>query len=233
MNKVKTGKLYGIGVGPGDPELLTLKAVRLIKSADIISYPTNQAGKSIAWQIAAPHAPKATKKLGFYVPINVNRAAANLAYDDAAKKISKHLDAGLDVACLCEGDAFFYGSFAYIFERLVDNFATEIIPSMPAFVAASAALKIPMLIQNEDLQIIPATLDEAILIDKIRTGNNIAIYKVGRHFAKLRQILEKFNLLDKANLVEYVSQKQQKVTPMASTNHDTRPYFSMIIINKR
>ncbi len=228
-----TGKLYGIGVGPGDPELLTLKAVRLIKSADLIAFPTNKKGKSIAWQIAATHVPKTTKKFGFHVPMSLNRDAANNAYNKAATEIKQQLEAGLNVACLCEGDAFFYGSFTYVFERLVNQYEVEIIPAMPAFIAASAALKIPILVQNEDLQIISATLDEAILIDKIRTGNNIAIYKVGRHFAMLRQILDRFDLLNKSNLVEYVSQKQQKITPMTATNNNTRPYFSMIIINKR
>lgn len=227
------GILYGIGVGPGDPELLTIKAARLIAAADIVAYPTNKDGTSIAQQIAASHMRKNVKTYGFYVPMNVDRKAANQAYDQAADEMRKHLKAGKNVACLCEGDAFFYGSFAYIFERLSADFEVEIIPSMPAFVAASAALKIPMLVQNEDLQIIPATLDEAILIDKIRTGSNVAIYKVGRHFAKLRQIIQHLGLLEKANLVEYVSQSQQKVTPMAQTDAATRPYFSMIIINKR
>lgn len=227
------GKLFGIGVGPGDPELMTIKAVKLIKQADIIAYPCNKNGISIARQIAQDYIPKTTETFGFYVPMNVDRKLANQAYDAAAATIAKHLTAGKTVACLCEGDAFFYGSFAYIFERITDDYSIEIIPSMPAFVAASAALKIPMLIQNEDLQVIPATLDEAILIDKIRTGSNVAIYKVGRHFAKLRKIIDHLNLLPKANLVEYVSQSQQKVTQLVNTNEDARPYFSMIIINKR
>lgn len=227
------GKLYGIGVGPGDPELLTLKAARLIAEADIIAYPMNEKGQSIALQIAASHIVENCETFGFYVPMSTDRTAANLAYDDAAIRLQRYLTAGKKVVCLCEGDAFFYGSFVYIFERLSDEHNIEIIPAMPAFVAASAALKIPMIIQNEDLQIIPATLDEAILIDKIRTSNNVAIYKVGRHFAKMRQILAKLNLLEKSNLVEYASQSQQKVTPMKATNEDTRPYFSMIIINRR
>lgn len=227
------GILYGIGVGPGDPELLTLKAVRLIKSADVIVYASNKQGVSIAQQIAKSHIPKSTITHGYYVEMNLDRAAANKAYDEVAEFIAQHLEAGKNVVYLCEGDAFFYGSFAYVFERLADNHNTEIVPALPAFVAASAALKVPMLIQNEDLQIIPATLDEAILIDKLRTGNNVAIYKVGRHFGKLRQILDKLNLLKKSSLVEFVSQSDQKITPMVKTKADKTPYFSMIIINKR
>lgn len=227
------GILYGVGVGPGDPELMTIKAVNLLQKADIVAYPCNKDGSSIAQQIAASYIPKETEIYGFFVPMDINRENANAAYDEAATVLAQHLEAGKKVVCLCEGDAFFYGSFAYIFERLADEFKTEIIPSMPAFVAASAALKIPMLMQNEDLQIIPATLDEAILIDKMRTGNNVAIYKVGRHFAKIRQIIKQLGLLEKSNLVEYVSQSQQKATPLSATNEDTKPYFSMIIINKR
>lgn len=227
------GKLYGIGVGPGDPELLTLKAVRYIQSADVIIYAANKQGVSIAQQIAKTYIPKSAITHGYYVEMSLDRTEANKAYDAAADFIKQHLMDGKNVAYLCEGDAFFYGSFAYIFERIVDNYDTEIIPALPAFVAASAALKVPMLVQNEDLQIIPATLDEAILVDKIRTGNNVAIYKVGRHFGKLRQIIDKLGLLDKASLVEFVSQSQQKITPMPRTKTDKCPYFSMIIINKR
>ncbi len=230
---MKTGTLYGIGVGPSDPELLSLKAVKYIKTAQLIAYPTNKQGVSFAREIASPYIDNDAQEFGFYIPMKTDRSAANIEYDKAATHIEAHLTNGKNVACLCEGDSLFYGSFSYILERLQPKFNVEIIPAIPAFVAAGAALSQPIVMQNEDLQIIPATLNANILATKIKNSDNISIYKVGRHFAKLHNILCQQNLLDKAHLIEYVSNEKQKITPMLQTDSSTRPYFSMIIINKR
>lgn len=233
MTHKKNGILIGVGVGPGDPELISLKAFKAIQTADIIAYPVNKDGFSMAKNIAQSHFTHGVQEFGFYVPMLKDRSLVNVEYDKCAKTMATYLKNGLNIACLCEGDAFFYGSFIYLYERLTASFEVEIIPAIPAFVAASAALKQPMLMLNEDLKIIPATQTYEQLANSISTSDNVAIYKVGRHFSKVYKLLEQQKLLDIAYLVENVTNHKQKITKINQLDVTEQPYFSMIIINKR
>jgi len=221
--------LYGIGVGPGDPELMTRKAWRLVSQAPVVAYPAPVGGDSFARRIAAD-AIKG-REIRIDIPMDVLRFPAQDAYDTAAKDISAELDAGNDVAVLCEGDPFFYGSFMYLFARLADRYRTEIIPGVTSVTACAAALLRPLSARNEVLTIIPGTLAEEHLAERIAMADALAIMKVGRHLPKIRRVLEAQGLSDSAGYVERASVPEQRVMPLADAP-ETAPYFSMILVTK-
>ena len=139
-----TGTLYGLGVGPGDPELITLKALRLLKAAPVIAYPAPEEGESLARKIAAPHLPGGQTEIVIRMPLDASRFPAQAVYDRVAEEVATHLDAGRDVAALCEGDPFFYGSFMYLFGRLAGDHRVEVVPGVTAATACAAALGVPL-----------------------------------------------------------------------------------------
>ena len=149
MVKNKSGTLYGIGVGPGDPELLTLKAHRLINECDVLAYPAPEVGEGLALQIVSPLLTNDPDLFPLRLPIAVSPFPAQQAYDQAAKILEIPLESGKLVAVICEGDPFFYGSFMYLFERLATRFNTEIIPGVSSPMACAAALKTPLVSRNE------------------------------------------------------------------------------------
>lgn len=231
------GRLYAIGVGPGDPELLTLKAVRLINSGALIAYPVAQpvhgeSGTSFARNIAAPHIPDGAREYGFPMPMRVERTPAKSAYDDAAKHIAEVLQTGNDVALLCEGDPFFYGSAMYLVERLSACFECEVIPGITSLTACAAAIGRPLAARNERLKILPAPMDETMLEVELANSEAAAIIKVGRHFEKLRRILQKLKLDDAAILIERATGTGEKITPFNDVIEGEKPYFSTILIYK-
>lgn len=232
-----SGRLYAIGVGPGDPELLTLKAVRVIQSGAMIAYPvahpaSGESGSSFAREIAAPHIPLGTKEYGFTMPMRVERAPASDAYDVAARHMAETLQAGNDVALLCEGDPFFYGSAMYLVERLSNRFECEIIPGITSLTACAAASGRPLSARNERLKILPAPMDETMLEVELANTEAAAIIKVGRHFEKLRTILRKLDLADAAILIERATGAGEKITPLNEVEEGKQPYFSTILIYK-
>ncbi|HEX2017581.1 MAG TPA: SAM-dependent methyltransferase, partial [Aurantimonas sp.] len=153
-----SGTLYGLSVGPGDPELLTLKALRILQASPVVAYPAPDHGASFARSIVAAHLAPHQDEVPIVVPMRVERFPAASVYDQAASVIAAHLAAGRDVAVLCEGDALFYGSFMYIFERLADRFPAEIVPGVTSVSAAAARLKRPLAARNDVLTVLPAPL---------------------------------------------------------------------------
>ena len=227
-----TGKLYGLGLGPGDPELITLKAHRILTSAPVIAYPAPDTGPSFARQIAAPYLRFHQLEVPIVVPMRIGRFPAQEIYDEAAETLSHHLDAGLDVAVLCEGDPFFYGSFMYLFERLSGRYQTEIVPGVSSMMAAAAVLGRPLAARNDVLIVIPGPLDDVTMRSRIEQADAVAIIKVGRHFNRIRTLLEKMHLLGSAGYLERVSLAEQRVLPLSDVTEDAAPYFSMILIYK-
>lgn len=227
-----TGKLYGLGLGPGDPELLTLKAHRILTSVPVIAYPAPDTGPSFARQIAAPHLAGTQVEIPIVVPMRVERFPAQDIYDQAAEAIAARLEAGQDVAVLCEGDPFFYGSFMYLFERLSGRFATEIVPGVSSMMAAAAALGRPLAARNDVLSVVPGPLDDDIMRARIEAAGAVAIIKVGRHFSRIRALIRAMGLEAAAGYVERVSLAEQRVLPLAEVGEDVAPYFSMILIYK-
>ncbi|MEM7067279.1 MAG: precorrin-2 C(20)-methyltransferase [Pseudomonadota bacterium] len=227
-----SGTLYGIGVGPGDPELVTLKAHRLLKSASVVAYPAPDDGDSFARSIVAEYLSPEQKEIPIVIPMRVERFPAANVYDEKAAEIAEHLLAGEDVVVLCEGDPFFYGSFMYLFERLSGEFDCEIVPGVSSLMASAATLQRPLAARNDVLSVVPAPVDDAIFEARLASGDAIAIIKIGRHFARVRALIEKAGLLDRAGYLERVTLENQQVMPLADVTEEKAPYFSMILIYK-
>ena len=227
-----SGKLYGIGVGPGDPELLTLKAHRILTAANVIAYPAPDDGESFARSIVPDYLSSQQTEIPIVIPMRVERFPAAKIYDEKAAEISGHLDRGEDVVVLCEGDPFLYGSFMYLFERLSGSYECEIVPGVSSLMASAAMLKRPLAARNDVLTIIPAPLKDEILEERLRSGDAIAIIKIGRHFPRVRKLIERAGLLERSGYLERVTLDNQKVMPLGQVNNDRAPYFSMILIYK-
>lgn len=226
-----SGKLYGIGLGPGDPELMTLKAHRLIAAAQVVAYPALAGGDSLARSIAADVIPSDAEEITISIPMTVERGPAQAAYDKGAADIAARLIAGRDVVVLCEGDPFFYGSFMYLFARLADRFTVEIVPGVTSISACAAVAQQPLTARNEVLTIIPGPLDEAEMRSQVETAGAVAIMKVGRHLGRIRAMLADMGLATRATYVARASLSAQQVLPLARAP-DPAPYFSMILIAK-
>jgi precorrin-2/cobalt-factor-2 C20-methyltransferase len=227
----RTGTLWGVGVGPGDPELMTLKADRLIRAARVVAYPAPDTGESFARAIAAHAIAAGAEEIPMIVPMRVDRFPAQEVYAASAERIARHLEAGEDVVVLCEGDPFFYGSFMYLFARLAERFAVEVVPGVSSLGACAAALKRPLTARNDVLTVIPGPLPDEALRARIEAAEAIAIMKVGRHLGRIRTLLDTMGLGSRAGYVERASLDAQSVRPLAEAP-DPAPYFSMILIYK-
>ncbi len=226
------GKLYGIGLGPGDSELITLKALRILRAAPVVAYPAPDTGESFARQIAAPFLSDEQKEIPIIVPMRVERFPAQKIYDQAAHAISEHLKHDRDVVVLCEGDPFFYGSFMYLYERLADEFDCEIVPGVSSMMAGAAVLGRPLAARNDVLTVIPAPLPDEDIKAQIEKSDAIAIIKVGRHFERVAKLIDGMGLTDQAGYLERISLPEQKVYPLAEMPAKKAPYFSLILIYK-
>lgn len=227
-----SGTLYGIGVGPGDPELITLKAHRILKACPVVAYPAPDDGESFARSIVVEYLSPEQKEIPIVIPMRVERFPAASVYDEKAKEIATHLNAGEDVVVLCEGDPFFYGSFMYLFERLSGEYKCEIVPGISSLMASAAALQRPLAARNDVLTITPAPLSDEVLLGRFNSGDAIAIIKIGRHFSRVRKLIEEAGLLHRAGYLERVSLETQKVMPLSEVGEEKAPYFSMILIYK-
>ncbi|MCV0425840.1 MAG: precorrin-2 C(20)-methyltransferase [Roseibium sp.] len=227
-----SGTLFGIGLGPGDPELMTLKAHRLISSAKVIAYPAPDSGESFARSIASASIPSDAREIPIIVPMRVDRFPAQEIYDQASEEIAEVLATGQNVVTLCEGDPFFYGSFMYLFERLSDRFEIEIVPGVTSLTACAAQLQRPLTSRNDVLTVIPGPLPDSEIRKKIEEAQAVAIMKVGRHLTRLKALLSDMKLLEKAGYVERASLNEQKVHRLIDLEVETAPYFSMILIYK-
>ena len=234
MNEVKEetqakGNLYGLGIGPGDPELLTLKAHRILTSVPVIAYPTMENGKVLARAIVADYIRPEQIEVPMPLPFSVERSSQPY-YDIAAEKIAEHLAAGRDVAVLCEGDPMLYGSFMYIFNRLADRFHTEVIPGISSTFASAAMLGAPLTYRNDVLSIMPATLEADILRDRLAVVDAAIIIKLGRHFAKIKLVLQELNLFERALYIERATLPNQVIKPIAEVDPTQVPYWAIVMI---
>ena len=228
-----SGIIYGLGVGPGDPELMTLKAWRILRHAAVVAYPAPEGGTSFARGIVASFLSPAQIELPIHVPMEAARFPAQAVYDRAAEAIALHSAAGRDVAVLCQGDPFFYGSFMYLFGRLAERCAVEIVPGVSSLGACAAAAGFPLAARNDALIVLPATLTDEALAHRLEACDAAAIIKLGHHFARVRDLLGRLGLADKARYVEHASLANALLLPLDAVDPAAAPYFSMILLHRR
>lgn len=225
-------KIWGLGIGPGDPDLITLKALKILQQVDVVAYPALLDGESLVRSIAAPHMSGDQAEIVIATPMVVERHPAQDVYDKAAIEIGEAVDAGKTVAILCEGDPFFYGSFMYLFARLSKSYPVQVVPGVTSLAACSAELALPLAARNDVVSVIPGPLDEAALEQQLLATNTAAIIKVGRHLGKIKRVLEKIGALEDAHYIERATMENQKIKPLNEFNGDIAPYFSMIIVRR-
>jgi len=238
MTKTATkGILYGLGIGPGDPGLVTLKAHAILTRVPVLAYPATLDGESMARQIIAPHldgAPDPARiEIAIRIPMVEERHPGREAYDAAALEIATHLNSGRDVAVLCLGDPFLYGSFMYLFSRLADTAQIEIVPGVSSLTAAAAAARLPLAGRNDSLAVIPAPLDDAEIIARINTHDSVAIIKLGRHLPRIRKLIESLGLEAQARYIERATMEGERAVALSAMGDDTASYFSMILLHRR
>jgi precorrin-2 C20-methyltransferase/precorrin-3B C17-methyltransferase len=232
------GRLYGVGIGPGDPELITLKAARLIGAADVVAYHAGRPGSSIARRIAADLVPAGVVEEELVYPVTTGTAAhpggyaGAMAdfYESCAARLAVHLEAGRDVVVLAEGDPLFYGSYMYMHDRLSTRFVTEVVPGVTSVAAASAAVASPLVRQTDVLTVLPGTMPEPELARRLADTQGAVIMKLGRTFPAVRRALEAAGRLGDAYYVERASTPEQRVLPVKDVDPDQVPYFSIVVV---
>ena len=224
-----SARLTGVGVGPGDPQLMTLRAVATLQAADCIAWMAARPGQSRARQTASACIPARATTLE--LPLPLAPAEVEASYDAAAERIAAELDAGRNVACLCEGDPLLYGSFMYLHARLGHRYPVRIVPGIASPTAASAALGVPLAAGTDRLAILPASLTDADLTAAMRGQDSVVFLKVGRHLPRLRALLDAAGQLPAALLVENASLPGERAWPLAEAP-DSVGYFSLVLLRR-
>ncbi|WP_413104580.1 precorrin-2 C(20)-methyltransferase [Streptomyces sp. Inha503] len=241
MSEQQTGRLYGVGLGPGDPSLMTVRAVEVIAAADVIAYHSARHGRSIARSIAERHLRPDHIEERLVYPVTTEttdhpggyRGAMEEFYADAAARLAAHLDAGRTVAVLAEGDPLFYGSYMHMHKRLADRYPTEVIPGVTSVSAAAARLGTPLVEGEEVMTVLPGTLPEEELTARLATADAAAVMKLGRTFPTVRRALERSGRLADARYVERATMNAERTAPLAEVDPESVPYFSMAVLPSR
>ncbi|UZJ30555.1 precorrin-2 C(20)-methyltransferase [Streptomyces endophytica] len=236
-----TGRLYGVGLGPGDPSLMTVRAVEVIAEADVIAYHSARHGRSIARSIAAGHLRADHIEEPLVYPVTTEstdhpggyRGALDEFYEEAAARLAAHLDAGRTVAVISEGDPLFYGSYQHMHKRLAHRYPTEVIPGVTSISAAAARLGKPLAEADEVLTILPGTLPEEELTARLAATDTAVVMKLGRTFPTVRRAMERAGRLPEAHYVERATMTGERTAALASIDSDTVPYFSVTVVPSR
>jgi precorrin-2 C20-methyltransferase/precorrin-3B C17-methyltransferase len=232
------GRLFGVGLGPGDPELVTVKAARLISTAGVIAYHAARHGRSNARAIAEPYLREGQIEEPLIYPVTTEttdhpggyQGAIDEFYAQSAERLAAHLDAGRDVVVLAEGDPFFYGSYMHMHKRLADRYETQVVPGVTSVSAASAVLGRPLMERDEILTVLPGTLPPAELAARLAATDSAAIMKLGRTFTGVREALAQAGRLDDAWYVERATTDRERHARLADVDPDTVPYFSLALL---
>lgn len=232
------GKLYGVGVGPGDPELLTLKALRLIKSAPVIAYHAAKGKKGNALTIIEQYLSPEQILVPLIYPVTTEKLPDHLDYEEVVsdfysaitQTLAQHLDQGRDVVVIAEGDPFFYGSFMYIHDRLARRYQTEVVPGVCSVLGAAAVLGAPLCYRNQTLTILSGVMTHDELKQRLASTDSAAIMKLGKNLEKVRAVINELGLGDRALYVERATMENQRIVPLADVKTEDCPYFSLILV---
>jgi precorrin-2 C20-methyltransferase / precorrin-3B C17-methyltransferase len=232
-----SGRLIGVGTGPGDPELVTVKAQRAIEAAEVLAYPTAKHGNGVARRTADPYLSGDQIELPLTFPVTTEEsdhpggyeAALEEFYDRGAEQLAEHLDAGRDVVVLCGGDPLFYGSYMYLHERLAERYPTEVIPGVTSFSAAAAAAGTPLVRRDEVFSVLPGTLPEADLQRALEESDAAAVLKLGGNLPAVREAAERAGAGERAIYVERASGESQRVERLAEVEGEV-PYMSLLLL---
>ncbi|GEO97660.1 precorrin-2 C(20)-methyltransferase [Methylobacterium haplocladii] len=235
---VATGTLYGVGMGPGDPELLTLKALRVLERAPVLVHFCKKGRRGNSRTIADAVVQDAAREFPLIYPYTTEIApdhadyvtALAAFYDDAAARLADHLGAGRDVAILSEGDPFFYGSFMHLWRRLKGRFPIEVIPGVTGMSGCWTRAGTPITWGDDVLTVLPATLPADKLVARLAEADAAVIMKLGRHLPKVRAALSTTGLLARAVYVERGTMAGESIQPLAEKSDDKAPYFSMVLV---
>jgi precorrin-2/cobalt-factor-2 C20-methyltransferase len=233
-----TGKLIGVGVGPGDPDLVTLKAMRTLGSADVVAYFAKAGNSSHARTIATPHLRAGIVELPLHYPVTTElprcsdayRDALAAFYDGAAAAIEAYLKDGRAVVVLCEGDPLFYGSYMHLHARLAARYPAEIVAGVSGMSGCWSAAGLPIAQGDDVFTVLPATLPEAELARRLADADAAVVMKVGRHLPKLRRALQTSGRLARAIYVERGTMADAKMIPLAAKLGDDAPYFAVVLV---
>ena len=236
-----TGTLQVVGMGPGDPELLTLRAARLLATAAVVAFFAKRGRPGHARTIAGAHLNPAAEELRFEYPytteIDVDdpryEPGIRAFYEAAAAVVAGRLDAGQDVALLCEGDPFFYGSAMYVFDRLRAAYPTAVTPGITSMSGCWAQARLPMTHGDDVLTVLPGTLDAETLAARLASTDAAIIMKVGRNLPKIRAALRSTGLADRALYAERGTMPDGRMVPFAHLAEDRAPYFSLVLVPGR
>lgn len=232
------GTVFGVGVGPGDPELLTVKAVQTLAAVRVVAYFAkrghNGNALSTAEQFLHPDAERLALRYPYTVELPPQHpeyiAALREFYDQSARLVADRLGQGLDVAVLCEGDPLFYGSYMYLHDRLAPSERWSVIPGITSFAGCAAGAGMPLVSTDRNFSIIPGTLPEAELTAKLQHCDAAAIIKLGRHFGKVRRVLEQLGRARDARYFEYGTTARERSLLLTDKTDDRAPYFALIIV---
>ncbi len=238
---MSAGLMIGVGVGPGDPELLTLKAVRALARADVVAHFAKAGNTSNARTIAATHLRPGILELPLLYPITTEHPVSDPAYagaigqffDEAAAAIAGHLQAGRVVAVLSEGDPLFFGSYMHVHVRLMGRFHTEVVPGVTAMSGCWSAARLPIVQGDDVLTVVPGTLQESELVRRLGQNEPTVIMKLGRNLPKVRRSLIATGRISDAFYVERGTMLAQKMMPLAEKSDDLAPYFAIVLVTNR
>jgi precorrin-2/cobalt-factor-2 C20-methyltransferase len=237
----RSGTLFTVGLGPGDPELMTLKAARIIATAPVIAYFAKRGRIGHARSIVEGRINPAAVELRLEYPFTTEvalddpRYAADIGrfYQDCAARLAERLDAGQDVALLCEGDPFFYGSSMYLFDRLHGAYRSEVVPGVTGMSGCWTQARAPITHGDDVLTVLPGTLDEDRLAARLDGCDAAVIMKVGRNLPKIQAALARAGLSERAIYVERGTMSGERVVKLAEMDGAVAPYFSLVLVPGR
>jgi len=237
----RPGQITGVGVGPGDPDLVTIRAARLISAAYVVAYHCAAHGRSIARAAAEPYLRDGQVEEVLRYPVTTEVSDHPGGYDgamaqfyaEATERLARHLQDGRDVVVLCEGDPSLYGSYLHLHERLRGRFRSVIAPGVSSVSAAAAAAAVPLVQHDEALIVVPGTLPADELRARLAGADAAAVLKLGRTFGTVRSALEQAGLLDRAVYVERAGTGAERVEPLARVDPAGVPYMSLALVPGR